>query len=75
MLSFYSLFFTTCLASNPAHCVQRQHLFNEAIATPQQCITVAQAAMAKWTADREHERWRVEAFRCGKPPRDAGRSI
>lgn len=70
-----SLFFTTCLVSSPGYCVTRQHLFEHTIATPQQCVSVAQAAMAKWVSDSEHERWRIETFRCGKPPRRVGQSI
>lgn len=69
----YVLWFSTCLASNPAHCILRQHHFNEDIATPQQCLAVAQPQLAVW--QQSHTEWRVERFRCGKPPRDPGTVI
>ncbi|TXN21831.1 hypothetical protein [Methylobacterium sp. WL9] len=71
----FGLFFVTCLASNPAHCVMRTHYFDEPVTTPQQCLAIAQPTMASWQNDHEHERWRIERFRCGKPPRDPGSVI
>ncbi|MGU3539904.1 hypothetical protein [Methylobacterium sp. A54F] len=69
----YGLFFLTCLAANPTHCVTRVHYFNEEVTTPQQCLSVAQPQMAEW--QNTHDRWRVARFRCGKPPRDDGARI
>ncbi|AWN39617.1 hypothetical protein U8607_02155 [Methylobacterium durans] len=69
----YGLYFLTCLSANPTHCVTRVHFFSEEVTTPQQCLTVAQPQMAHW--QRMHDRWRVEKFRCGKPPRDDGARI
>ncbi|MCE4226574.1 hypothetical protein HCU64_22790 [Methylobacterium sp. C25] len=69
------LYFVTCLAANPAHCVTRTHYFDEAVETPIQCLKLAQPAMAGWQNDHEHERWRIERFRCGSPPRDPGSVI
>lgn len=70
----YSLYFTTCLATNPSHCVTRVHQFDEAVFTPQQCLSVAQPQMAVWQ-QRHGDRWTISQFRCGKPPRDPGRAI
>jgi hypothetical protein len=70
----YQLFFVTCLVGNSAHCVTRVHTFDDTIWTPQQCLTVAQPAMARW-ANAHADRWVVERFRCGKPPRDPGTVI
>lgn len=69
----YGLYFLTCMVANPGHCVMRQHVFSEDVSTPMQCITVAQAQMAEWS--NSHPAWRVERFRCGKPPRDDGTRI
>lgn len=70
----YQLFFVTCLVGNAGHCVTRIHTFDEAVFTPQQCLSVAQPQMAVW--QQQHgDRWRVEKFRCGKPPSDDGRRI
>lgn len=69
----FGLYFLTCLADNPGHCVMRKHLFDEAVSTPMHCLVVAQPQMAEW--QRTHERWRVERFRCGKPPKGDGTLI
>ena len=63
----------THLVTNPTHCVMRVHTFDEEVATPQQCMAVAQPQMASW--QNTHERWHIERFRCGKPPRDDGTRI
>jgi hypothetical protein len=70
----YGLYFFTCLVGNPAHCVMRVHAFDEDISTPQHCLTVAQPQMAQWQ-NQHGDRWRVESFRCGKPPRDRGNRV
>ena len=69
----YGLYFITCMVSNPAHCVTRVHTFDEDVTTPQQCMSVAQPQMAHWQGS--HADWRVERFRCGKPPKDDGMRI
>lgn len=69
----YGLYFLTCMVTNPAHCVLRVHHFAEEIQTPQQCLMLAQPQMAAW--QNSHDRWRVERFRCGKPPKSDGTRI
>ena len=70
----YQLFFLTCMVGNSTHCVMRTHIFDEAVVTPQQCLAVAQPQMAVW--QQQHgDRWRVDRFRCGKPPRNDGTRI
>lgn len=69
----YGLYFLTCMVTNPAHCVMRVHTFDEDVATPQQCLSVAQAQMARW--QDLHDQWRVARFRCGRPPKDDGTRI
>jgi hypothetical protein len=69
----YSLYFLTCMVGNSSHCVMRVHHFDEDVATPQQCLSVAQAQMAQWQTT--HERWQVTRFRCGQPPKDDGARI
>ena len=69
----YGLYFLTCMVANPTHCVMRVHTFDEDVATPQQCLSVAQAQMARWQGS--HEAWRVARFRCGRPPKDDGTRI
>ena len=70
----YGLYFLTCLAENPGHCVTRVHLFSDEVQTPQQCLSVAQPQMAAWQ-NAHGDRWRVARFRCGSPPRDDGTRI
>jgi hypothetical protein len=72
-MMLYGLYFLTCMVSNPAHCVMRVHTFSEDVSTPQQCLSVAQPQMAQWQGS--HADWRVERFRCGKPPKDNGTRI
>ncbi|MDP4027063.1 hypothetical protein Q8W71_31220 [Methylobacterium sp. NEAU 140] len=69
----YGLYFLTCMVANPTHCVMRVHHFGEEIATPQKCLSVAQAQMSLWQT--AHARWRVARFRCGSPPKDDGTRI
>jgi hypothetical protein len=68
----YGLYFVVCVLGSE-HCENRVHFFDEQVRTPMQCITVAQAQLAEWT--NKHPNWRVESFRCGKPPKDSGTRI
>jgi hypothetical protein len=75
LYGLYPLYFVTCLVTNPAHCVTRVHYFDpEQVTTPMSCLRVAQPQIAQWQ-NRNGDRWHVETFRCGKPPRDDGQRI
>ena len=70
----YQLFFITCMINNPVHCVTRAHTFDpELQMTDQLCGRYAQPMMAQW--QNTHPNWKVEKFRCGRPPKDSGTNI
>ncbi|AWN42302.1 hypothetical protein [Methylobacterium durans] len=69
----YGLYFMACLVAGPVHCEQRVHIFDESVTTPMGCLVVAQPQMADWQS--RHPGWRVDRWRCGKPPTDDGARI
>jgi hypothetical protein len=58
-----------CLVDNPDKCQQVPLNFAAASITPQQCMVLGQAEMAKWM--QAHPNWRPRKWTCGPAGRFA----